>query len=317
MATIKLIKCISYACLLFVIISLIACFFLLTLYRVPTDSMANTILPDDVIVVLKKTWEFEDKTDSQLGAYNLDSKKPKQRTYNRIVNGDNLVFRADRSNLNVVKRCVGIPGDTIRIFNAVLSVNSKRELNNWALYDYRMIANGDTVNLWRVFMSLGISKSQISQVKKGSFVLTLTECTAQKLMKTRFCKRINKIVKLGGNNAYIFPNNKKSSWSRDNYGPLIVPKKGQILFLNSLTYPIYENLILLEGHSVKKWKDKFVIDNKISGCYEVSNNYYFVMGDNRDRSNDSRWTGFVSSEQIIGKVIFVLRARWPFIFFTN
>lgn len=103
-------------------------------------------------------------------------------------------------------------------------------------------------------------------------------------------------------NASIFP--KGSGWNEDNYGPLVVPRKGDVIPLNKGDYEKWDTFIKREGHNPQILSDGSIkIDGVTQTQYIVEHNYYFMMGDNRDNSLDSRFWGFVPRENIIGKAL--------------
>lgn len=101
----------------------------------------------------------------------------------------------------------------------------------------------------------------------------------------------------------IFPKNKK--WNSAYYGPLVVPKKGDVINLANDNFAEWDTFIKREGHSCSMANGKIVIDGKESNTYTVERNYYFMMGDNRDNSADSRFWGFVPRENIVAKALII------------
>jgi signal peptidase I len=108
----------------------------------------------------------------------------------------------------------------------------------------------------------------------------------------------------GRPDSEIFP--RGSMWSRDNYGPLKIPSKGDVITLSKDNYLHWDTFIKREGHKIEMKPDgKIFIDGNETTTYTVQRNYYFMMGDNRDNSLDSRYWGFVPRENVVGKAWFV------------
>jgi signal peptidase I len=114
-------------------------------------------------------------------------------------------------------------------------------------------------------------------------------------------------MKKGEYMAGIFPNTDNNAWNVDYFGPLYVPNAGSVIKLDSATYPLYERAIkVYENNPSLETKDgKYYIDGKEITSYTFKYNYYFMMGDNRHNSLDSRFWGFVPETNIVGKALFV------------
>lgn len=101
----------------------------------------------------------------------------------------------------------------------------------------------------------------------------------------------------------IFPG--MSDYNKDNYGPIQIPRKGDVISLTSKTLPLYRDLIAYEGHTVSLVGEQVFIDGSSADRYTVDRNYYFAMGDNRDNSLDSRYWGFLPESDLVGQAMMV------------
>lgn len=114
----------------------------------------------------------------------------------------------------------------------------------------------------------------------------------------------------------IFP--EESKWNEDNYGPLYIPRKGDRLLISPDNMEIWKSIIINEGHSIRLSADKRIfIDEEETNYYTVKKNYYFVLGDNRNNSSDSRYWGFLPEENIIGKAMIIYWSWDPAIPFSQ
>jgi len=107
----------------------------------------------------------------------------------------------------------------------------------------------------------------------------------------------------GAADFQIFP--RFSTFNKDNYGPLRIPRKGDVIDLNEKTYQIYSSLVADEGHDISLIDGRVYVDGVLSTAYTVEDDYYFTMGDNRDNSLDSRYWGFLPGRDILGEAMMV------------
>lgn len=242
--------------------------FIVEAYRIPTGSMETTLKVGDFLLVNKFLYNVKTPTsipftDVRLPHFGFGGMRAPQ-------NGDIIVFEwpGDRDELhhtevvNYIKRCVGIPGDTIVVRNKVLSVNGKE-----------------------FFHPPGMQFIQ------------------------PFPFRPDQV------DPRMFPPG--ASWNQDQYGPLRVPKKGDVVELNAESYQRWAIFIMREGHTADLTGSGVIIDGKPATSYTVERNYYFMMGDNRDNSEDSRFWGFVPEDNIVGQAMIVYWSWDPSISFAN
>ena len=243
--------------LIILVIALVVKSFLFDAFRIPTGSMENTLLIGDNIVVNKFAYNFHTPryvpfTSISIPSVDLFSISTPDR-------GDVIIFKfpygselSGENDINLVKRIVGLPGDTVQIIKQQLYVNGLQ-------IDFPVSTKLDKINK----MPMGIRE-------KG-----------------------------------IFPPD--SNWNKDNFGPVIVPKKGDVIELNTQNAVLWKTLIDREigKNTLSAEGSVITIEGKPVHGYTLTRNYYFVLGDNRENSMDSRYWGFVPEDMIIGHAFMI------------
>jgi len=200
-----------------------------------------------------------------------------------------------------VKRCVALPGDSFKIVDGLVYVNGKLSDDETKLqFNYHLKSDTILDSLFIARYNL-VEGGQISDNNDYSF--TLTKALADSLKSKTFISIIEKNnEKKEMWDEFVFPYNAHYKWNVDNYGSLKIPAEGDTIKLDSLNLCIYERIIsTYENNTFELKGDSILINGKLTNTYVIKQNYYFMMGDNRHNSQDSRHWGFVPEDHIIGK----------------
>jgi len=231
--------------------------FIVEAYRIPSGSMENTLLVGDFLFVNKFVYGL--RTPRYVPMTNLAIPSISFPALNRVERGDVIVFDfpgdreklSDPESTNYVKRCIGLPGDTVRILSGRVFVNGRE------------------------------------------------------LLLPPHAKRSEE--RYGGGwreEDQLFPPGSK--FTLDDYGPLVVPKRGDVIELSPASFERWKEFIHQEGHTADITQEGTVlIDRAASSRYTVQRDYYFVLGDNSGNSLDSRYWGFVPDENLIGEALII------------
>ncbi len=209
---------------------------------------------------------------------------------------------------NYVKRCVAIPGDVFEIRSNQIYINGTAVENPKDIQHlYHVQTDGTTLNS-RFFEKLEISFADQKNIGSApDYTLNMTEGMANKVKAMPFIKSVQMVEnKPQGNGLSTFPYSSDYNWSRDNFGPLKMPQAGETVDLNLKNIVLYDRIIQnYEGNTLKVKDGKIYINDKVASSYTFKMDYYFMLGDNRHKSADSRSWGFVPEDHIVGKPILV------------
>jgi signal peptidase I len=218
-----------------------------------------------------------------------------------------IIYRPVDRRDNYVKRCIGISGDSLVIKGGSVYINNKLvPENRTQQLNYVVATNGTTINP-KVFERLGIYRSDQTMVSGSAYILPLTKSNAEAISKFANVREVTPMFSRPGEFApQIFPYSWAYGWNEDNFGPLWIPVKGSTVKLDTSNLCLYDRIIdVYENNDLRVEGKTIYINNKVADSYTFKMNYFFMMGDNRHNSADSRYWGFVPQDHIVGKPKFI------------
>ena len=334
--------------------------------RTPTSAVAFPMVHDTIPIIKKRSYlkkpqlpyfrlpGFQDVKRNDIVVFSW----PADTVRKFFVKEKGIIKPIDKKS-NYVKRCVGIPGDSLEIINGFVYINgvqnalpdraktqythygynnkgvSSRKLLDAGYKDFNrkykirkatqaaydaiapfilgVLSNDDEYYTVitpssgippEIIGKLRISAKELLDAKKE---ITLTVLEAKEILRTGIVDSIvQRITQTKTANINFFPNAIPYDWNEDNFGPILIPKAGMTVDINEQTLPLYKKIIReYEKNVLSKEGSTIFINGKEASSYTFEQDYYWMMGDNRHRSEDSRYWGYVPEDHVVGKPVLV------------
>jgi signal peptidase I len=313
------------------------CSFVYQSYYLPTTTMEKTLLVGDLALVNRFDHHIDrgdvmvfhfPEGDTVISVAGFQSARPYYDIIRQLGRGDAdagrqivlnnpdqypLTIKPIDMEVNYIKRVVAMPGDTLLIRDELLYIDGKPEpAPSGSETYYRLKTNGQPLDEDQMKEAYDLDIADPDQFRPAGtpnqYEALLTSQACDNLLKNGLAASITPDI--DSTIGEVFPYDSLHSWTRDNYGPVWIPRKGATIALTPENYNLYARIIrTYEGNAFERNAGKFMLNGRKATTYTFKMDYYWVMGDARHGSQDSRYWGFVPEDHVVGKTSLIL-ASW-------
>ncbi|HRH37962.1 MAG TPA: signal peptidase I [Flavobacteriales bacterium] len=258
--------------------------FVVRFVSVQSTSMFSTLLPGDLLLVQRwPKWTGLERDDI-------------------VVFRDPLRDKEDKSQRTLmVKRVAALPGDVLEIRRGNVLINGKPVAPAEGVTHSFLVRLKEDASL-KDFLARQGMPEELAHGGRNNLELPLNTAMAARVEQDEAVVSVTRMRLANGPQLHLFPFSPRYGWNGDNYGPITVPGKGDTLRITADNLPMYDRLIsVYEGHSITAVKNELLLDAKPLKDYVVEQDYYFVLGDSRHYSADSRYWGFLPADHVVGR----------------
>ena len=314
--------------------------------RVPMTSVALPMVHDTIPLTQNRSYLFDDDIEKKETSWKNKFQLPYMRLpgFQKIKRNDIVVFNQPADTLldmndfnpdrnyykpidkktNLVKRCVAVAGDSLEIRDGYIYINGQRTTyNDRAKIQYNFHVNTGGKAISQSALENRYNVREGGRKQDGNYFLNLTDKEAALIAKNPNVVGITKDMQPKGRDGGVFPHVPALGWNTDNFGPIYIPKKGETVKLTKESLPFYKRVIReYEGNNLIINGDDILINGKDADSYTFKQDYYWMMGDNRQRSLDARAWGYVPFDHVVGKPVLIWMSwegsspRWERFFTT-